>query len=384
MRICAIICEFNPFHNGHKYLLEHAREISGADAVLCIMSGSFTQRGEMCVLDKYTRARHAVLGGADAVIQLPAPFAVAPAEVFARGAVKILSSIPAVKYLSFGCESENTDFASAASLLLNENDKFKHEFSQRIDSGESYIKSYGAAFAECGGDSSLLDKPNNILGLEYAKAVLRENTDIKLLPVKRVGSYYNDGEIKENYSSATAIRNNRNSGLIKSNLPDFVYKDLIETEEKRYDAFLRFSLFSTPNDVLNKVYGCSEGLENKLKTLTDCTINEIIENATSKRYSSSRIRRILLANALKLYRRDCEEMLDNETYIRILAVKNSQSAELLPEISKSTFTVLAGNKNLNGIPLSPSALKCVESDKNELATYNFINGRKDKESLTLI
>ena len=104
MNFCAIICEFNPFHNGHKYILEQARRLSGCDGVLCIMSGSFTQRGEACVFDKYTRARHAVLSGADCVIQLPAPFAVAPAEIFASGAIKILSPIPQVKPLEFGCE----------------------------------------------------------------------------------------------------------------------------------------------------------------------------------------------------------------------------------------------------------------------------------------
>ena len=94
MKTYGIICEYNPFHNGHKFLIEKAKEITECDAVLCIMSGNFTQRGEMCIADKYTRAKHAVLGGADCVIQLPSPFAVAPAEIFASGAIKILSSIP--------------------------------------------------------------------------------------------------------------------------------------------------------------------------------------------------------------------------------------------------------------------------------------------------
>ena len=105
MKICAVICEFNPFHNGHKYLIEKAKRQSDCDAVLCIMSGNFTQRGEVCIFDKYTRARHAIAGGADCVIQLPAPFAVAPAEIFAKGAIKILSSIPDVTEIAFGCES---------------------------------------------------------------------------------------------------------------------------------------------------------------------------------------------------------------------------------------------------------------------------------------
>ena len=110
MKILAIICEFNPFHSGHEYLIEQAKRMSGCDAVLCIMSGNFTQRGEMCINGKYIRAKHAILGGADCVIQLPAPFAVAPAEIFASGAVKILSAIPDIKYLAFGCENADLDY----------------------------------------------------------------------------------------------------------------------------------------------------------------------------------------------------------------------------------------------------------------------------------
>ena len=104
MRICGIICEYNPFHNGHAYLLNEARKQSGCDAVVCIMSGCFTQRGEMAVLDKYTRAAHAVLAGADAVVELPVPFACAPAELFAKGAIKLLASLPDFCVLAFGSD----------------------------------------------------------------------------------------------------------------------------------------------------------------------------------------------------------------------------------------------------------------------------------------
>ena len=107
MKFCAIICEYNPFHNGHRYLLEHAKKLSGCDGILCLMSAAFTQRGEAAVMPKFVRAEHAVLGGADCVLQLPAAFSVAPAEIFAQGAVSILKSIPAVTHLAFG--SENAD-----------------------------------------------------------------------------------------------------------------------------------------------------------------------------------------------------------------------------------------------------------------------------------
>ncbi|MDE6075210.1 MAG: nucleotidyltransferase family protein [Clostridia bacterium] len=134
MEICAIICEFNPFHNGHAYLLRRARELSGCDAVLCVMSGSFTQRGEICRTDKFLRAKHAVLCGADAVVELPAPFAVAPAEIFARGAVGIISSIPQVKCVAFGCESGSAeDFLNAAKIANGESGLFKTTLEKHLN-----------------------------------------------------------------------------------------------------------------------------------------------------------------------------------------------------------------------------------------------------------
>lgn len=112
MKICAIICEYNPFHNGHFYQLDAAKKKSGADAVVCFMSGNFVQRGEAAVLEKYIRAKHAVLAGADAVVELPVVFSSAPAELFAKGAIKLISSVPEITALSFGCESGDEDIFS--------------------------------------------------------------------------------------------------------------------------------------------------------------------------------------------------------------------------------------------------------------------------------
>jgi len=118
MKICAVICEYNPFHNGHAYQLSEAKKRSQADAVLCIMSGNFVQRGESAIVDKFTRAKHAVLGGADAVIELPTIFATSNAELFAKGAISILSSIPDVTTLCFGAETASTEaFLQTAKLI---------------------------------------------------------------------------------------------------------------------------------------------------------------------------------------------------------------------------------------------------------------------------
>ncbi len=362
MKICAIICEFNPFHNGHKYLLEAAKRLSGCDAVLCIMSGSFTQRGEICILDKYTRAKHAVFGGADCVIELPVCYAVAPAEIFAKGAIKILSAIPDIEYLAFGCESGNADsFTAAAQILKNESDEFKSELLKNLERGESYIRSYASAFEACGGEKGLLSAPNNILGVEYAKAAL--NTKIKLLPIKRLGAGYNENELKDDFSSASGIRSNLSSPKIKDNVPEYVYKDLQKASDlsEAYEEAMRHSLFFADTSELKRVYGCSEGLENRLKALSFAPFGKIISGATSKRYSAARISRILCANMLGLYRDDCEEFLAADGYIKVLAISKARTKDILPSLAKSEYPLLADG-SAGEKTLSEAAAKCYKKD----------------------
>ncbi|MDE6597469.1 MAG: nucleotidyltransferase family protein [Clostridia bacterium] len=383
MKICAIICEFNPFHNGHKYLLEQAEKLSGCDGVLCIMSGSFTQRGDMCILDKFTRAKHAVLGSADCVIELPVCFSVAPAEIFASGAIKLLSAIPEVTTLAFGCKNANADgFLNAANLLLSESEKFKTVLNKKLAEGESYIKSYTAAFIACGGDKEILSNPNNILGLEYTKAIMRNRADIKILPIQRIGAGYNDGEIKENFSSATAIRQNLNSPKVKENVPDFVAQDLqINYNLHDFELLLRHSLFLADESNLKRIYGCGEGLENKLEQLATLPLSEIISNATGKRYSSSRIMRILTCNALGLYSDDCRKFLDSGLYIKPLAVKADRKDEMLSALGKSNYPVII--KQRDTAKLNGEAKKCFNLDLNATAIRSLICGKSENDFMLL-
>ena len=363
MKICGIICEFNPFHNGHAYVLEWARELSGCESIVCIMSGSFTQRGDICVVNKYLRAKHAVLGGADCVLELPSAFSVAPAEIFASGAVKILSSIPELDTLAFGCEDgDEEDFFKAAKLLIEENEAFKTALKVKLSEGESYIKSYAFAFKSIGGDVALLSKPNNTLGVEYAKAVLRTGKNIKLLPIRRVGAGYGDGELKRNFSSASAIRSNLTSPLVKQNVPNFDFGDLVDfTEEtKRYNDYLRLMLSRTTAENLTGIYGCNDGIENALKSLQRLSYGKIISAATSKRFSSSRIKRILCANFLEIYTTDCEEFLSSDLYLSPLAVKKESADKVLSALAKSTYPVLTCGSDEK--KLCAAAAKCKEQD----------------------
>ncbi len=364
MKILAIICEFNPFHNGHKYLIERAKELSGCDAVVCLMSGSFTQRGEMCRNDKFQRAKHAVISGADAVLELSAPFAVAPAEIFASGAVNILSSIPEVCAIAFGCESGNEkDFIKAAEILNNESELFKSTLSKQLENGESYIKSYCSAFTACGGNAELLNSPNNILAVEYVKAIKKRGANISIVPVKRIGAEYHDGELYGSFSSASGIRANADNPAVKDNMPPYCYEDFVAAKDNsaRFERLATDWLFMCEKDDLKRVYGCSEGLENRLKSLAfGNAFGEILEKASSKRYSKSRIRRIMTANLLRLYADDTEKFLSADLQPKILAVKKQRADEILPFLTRPCRQ-------------SEEAQKCAELTSLSYALWRFLN-----------
>lgn len=374
MKICAIICELNPLHNGHKYLFDRARAISGCDKLLLIMSGSFSQRGEMCILDKYTRAEHAILSGADAVIELPSPFAVSPAEIFSKGAVKILSSIPEIYTLAFGCENNDKDkLLKYSKILINESDKFKNHLRSALDSGKSYISALNSAFTKACGDSEFLTKPNNILALEYTKSIFVSESKIDILPIKRIGSGYNQVEISESYSSASGIRNNLNSPLIKKNVPSYVFEDLkkVNYDPIRIDLLTRYALLNASKETLADQFGCSEGLENKLKSSIYYNLDGIIESCTSKRYSASRIARILTANVLNLSKASTERYLNSELYIHPLAIKKESKTEILTALSKSNYPLVLRQRDLSSLCIT--ALECFNKTRESFKIWNILN-----------
>lgn len=332
MKICAIISEFNPFHNGHEQIIAQAKSISQCDYLICIMSGQFTQRGDICRCDKYIRAKHAILAGADAVIELPAPFAVAPAEIFATGAIKLLSQIPAKLSICFGSESGSTeDFVKAAKLALCESEQFKSIMAKHLDEGNSYIKSYCKAFCELGGDKKIISSPNNILGVEYCKAILKNNLDIKIFTMQRLCG--------DKFAPAHTIRELSLQGEdVSKFIPDYAIDDYLNTKsnEERFEQACADAIFFNNENFIRRVFGCKEGLENRLKDLaieTHGDYKKIIEMATSKRYSTARIKRIMTANLLKLYARETTDFLNAPLSLKILAVKNKVKNKLLPLIT---------------------------------------------------
>ena len=361
MKICAIICEYNPFHNGHKYLIKQAKELSGCDAVLCLMSGSFTQRGEAAVLPKFTRAEHAVLGGADCVLQLPAIFSVAPAEIFAQGAVSILNSIPGVTHLAFGSENADEEEVEKAAQILYEMhfenagrvSAFEEEFRKRTQGGESFKRALAQTMERFGAENTLITSPNGILAVEYTRAIKKSGAKIKILPVERVGSGYGDDRLKDDFSSAGAIRANLGDARVAENVPPYVYGSLKNLGTAyaggRADALLRYCLLTAEKSDMTRIFGCTEGLENKLKGLAALPADEIVAAATSKRYTSSRIRRILAANMLGLYSDDAKRCLAEGTYIKPLAVRAAVKDKIFAELARSSLSVIIKKMSLSAL-----------------------------------
>ena len=187
MKICALIAEYNPFHLGHLKHIDYIKNSLKAEKIIVVMSGNFTQRGEIAVTDKFKRARHAILAGADAVIELPTVFATANAEIFATGAVNLINSLGVVDGLCFGVESgDKESYIDLAKAMVNESKEFKELLKEHLDRGVSLAKAKFLTINELEGgrfDPNLVNSPNNVLALEYTKAILKNKSNIEILPM---------------------------------------------------------------------------------------------------------------------------------------------------------------------------------------------------------
>ena len=388
MQFCAVICEYNPFHNGHRHQLEEMKKTG--DKILCIMSGNFTQRGEAAVFDKYTRARHAVENGADVVIELPAAFAVCSAELFASGAVHILSSIPNVKTLAFGSESGTKEsFLNAAQALSSEDKEFKNALKENLKDGTSYIRARNAALLASGKDvdEALLASPNNILGTEYCRALLAEKSAIEPMPLRRVGSGYADTDLEKNFSSAAALRavlgekGRKERKALKGNLPASVFAEIDSYTPLPFGEIALCALELASPEEIALTPDCSEGLENKLKSLarSNPEYTDMLKKAVSKRYTLARLRRILVQNLLKIKLKDVREYLSAPLYCNVLAVKKEDADETLSALEGAFPTIV---RKSDYSLLKKEALDCFNLDIRADALYSALSGKYINDFLT--
>lgn len=343
-----IIAEYNPFHAGHAHQIAEIKKFCNEE-IIAVMSGSFTQRGSPAILDKWTRARLAVLGGVDLVLELPFISAVRSAQDFARGGIRLLESLGVVDTLAFGAEVTDINKLKLATSAFGEK-FFTEELKRLMSQGTSYAAAVTTILSAVTGlDEKLLRQPNTILAIEYLRALPEK---ISPLLIERIGAAYDDLILHEKFSSASAIRaelykKNPSWEKISAQVDDETLQAL--RAEKFPDENFLFrpilaKLLTSRADELKKIYGMTEGLEFRLLNAASAkNFSELIETMTARRYTASRIRRLLLYFLLNVTAAEVEAM-DATTCARVLAF-NERGRALLKRITAPVVTKFT--KHLN-------------------------------------
>ena len=350
-RVLGIIAEYNPFHNGHMYHLQKAKEQSGAQYCICVMSGNFVQRGNTSIVNKWKKAEMALLNGVDLVIELPTIYSVASAEGFSLGAIKLLNNLKIVDAISFG--TETSDFAALnniSSIVNEEPMKYKSILNSELKKGLSFPKARENALMLYLNDNkrydNILNTPNNILAIEYLKALKKIKSTIQPIPVKREKVYYNDNVIVDEFASATAIRKllkNEEFSEIRKVVPKSTYQILKKETElgnvvldlSRYEKEIIYNLRRMTVSEIAELPDVNEGLEHSLKNAANYSndITNLINIVKTKRYTVTRIQRILICALLGITKRDVGMAKKAEPYIRVLGF-NEKGKELISRINK--------------------------------------------------
>lgn len=320
MKISAVIAEYNPFHNGHKYMLERVKEAS--DAVAVIMSGSFVQRGGIAVTDKWSRANAALLNGADLVVELPVTFALNTAQKFAYGGVYLADAIGADE-LCFGSESGNTDeLLNAADILAGEPIEVSRKIKAYIADGMSYPSARSRAY-EGIIDADILRAPNNILATEYIGAARKIKSNISFRAIKRRAVGHDDMTVTADTASASAIRARLSRREdISAFVPENSNGISAPYDLSRLDSAIIYSLRNYTPTALADINDVSEGLENRIIKMSfeSSGFDELCEKIKTKRYTRSRINRIVLSSYLGLTKELCAQ---NPSYVRVLGMNGT-------------------------------------------------------------
>ncbi len=356
MKICAIIAEFNPFHLGHEYLLKKAKEVTSSDYIICIMSGNFVERGDAAMLDKWERTKMALSSYCDLVIELPTLYSVASAEYFAQGSINILNALNCVDYLCFGAESDNINMLKEiAKILADEPDAFKNELKESLSDGVSYPKARCESIVKLLKNKypkneieQILEMPNNILAIEYLKSLIKTNSSISPVAIKRIGDSYHSLDINSEYPSASAIRNtllNEELSKVKSALPESSFKILSESYNMgtypisidNFEKEIFYKIATMTNKEISNILDVEEGLENVISNSIrgTYTLEELINKIKSKRYTQSRIQRILIHILLNIRKDLMTEYKEKAMYARVLGI-GSKGKKLLSYISSTS------------------------------------------------
>ena len=350
-KVLGIIAEYNPFHNGHLLHLTKSKEETGAKYSICIMSGNFVQRGNTSIVNKWVKTEMALKSGIDLVLELPTVYSISSAENFAEGAIKLLNSLKIVDTVSFGSENSDIDILNRISGILYEEPKQYVEFlNEELKKGLSFPKARENAILLYLNDkkySNILNQPNNTLAIEYLKALKKYKSHIMPISIKREKAFYNSNCIVDEYASATAIRNmivNNQFNDIRKVMPRLAYDLLMQEIENnqyvidisKFEKEILYSIRRLSTADLKKFPEVNEGLENAIKNAANScnTLAELINIIKTKRYTQTRIQRILLYILLNITKKDMYISRKTVPYARILGYSQKGKA-LISEIYKA-------------------------------------------------
>ena len=320
MKKVGIICEYNPFHNGHIYHLRKIKELYPDSMIILVMSSSFTMRGEISLLNKWDKASVAIKYGVDLVIELPTFYSTNSADTFAEGAIKLLNYLDC-DYLVFGSESNDIDnLIELANIQLN-NKNYDSLVKEYMDKGNNYPTSLSKALSDITGKT--INLPNDLLGLSYVKEIIKQNSKIKPISILRTNDYH-DNEITDTISSATAIRNSLVNNIdITNTVPKETLDNIINYDIKdKYFDLLKYKILSDINN-LNTYLDVDEGLDSLIrKNITNVnSFDELVESIKTKRYTYNRLNRMFIHILLNIKKDDIKK-LKEINYIRILGFTN--------------------------------------------------------------
>lgn len=350
-RVIGVVAEYNPFHNGHYYHLQATKEITGAEYCVAVISGNFTQRGDTSIVNKWAKAYMAICGGADLVIELPTVYSISSSENFASGAVKILDNLKVVDAISFGAEANDlATLNNIANVLYEEPKAYTNILSHELKKGISYPAARENALMMYLNDikryANTLSSPNNILAIEYLKALKIQKSKLEPIMIRRKKVYYNDNKIVDDFASATAIRKLLQGGEyanLRKVIPRSSYTIIGQESRKggmvlslsKYEKEIIYTLRKMTVEEIAELPDVSEGLQFAIKNAANEANNlkDLISNIKSKRYTQTRIQRILLYALLGIDKKLMENSRKVVPYVRVLGF-TQKGKSLLSEISR--------------------------------------------------
>lgn len=398
MNVCGIVAEYNPFHNGHLHHLLESRQLTDADYIIVVMSGNFMQRGTPALIDKYERTRSALSCGADLVIELPTYYSTGSAEYFATGAVSLLDKLGVVTHISFGSECGNVNLLKEiADVIASESPHFQHILRSHLKSGETYPSARNAALLEiCPGLADSMDvltTPNNILGIEYLKALKRFNSTICPFTIKRQGSDYHDKRLGLRQSSATALRQALQDGMslqkLQNQMPPTAYEVLENYSSNNLPIYLNdfseilyYKLLSEQEKGYEEYIDVSSALSDRIrKHLYEFDgFDHFCDLLKTKEITYSRISRCLLHILLNMKKDQLDFFINDlniTPYARILGFSRS-SSDLLSAIHNNSKIPLVTKLADAHKTLSPDAQEMLKQEIRINDIYSLIRASKAK------